>query len=80
MTRILPISLQQWTPGDMAMMDQRLTAVLSVDSDAAQPPLQLPERRTAFMATSGDLPTGWRLLDDDSRWKPCPIGVYVDLI
>lgn len=69
----------------MAIMDERLKIILatrtenSPDSsiDSHRPMDDDGSTMAAPLTGSAPLPSGWRLLNPASGWKPCPIGVYV---
>ncbi|KAG5653504.1 hypothetical protein H0H81_012714 [Sphagnurus paluster] len=65
----------KWIPEDIEIMDQRLNALLSSDlvPDISTPRSESLTRRTE---PASDVTQGWRLLDESSGWRPCPIGVY----
>jgi len=60
----------------MVIMDERLQAVLELKRRNASSPANPSRSQEAFRAQ--DLPSGWCVLDENSEWEPCPIGVYVD--
>jgi hypothetical protein len=72
------MSLQEWTANDIAVIQQRLNLLQSIDFDN-QPTESLPQQPRNGILSDHGLPPGWQLLDD-SRWKPCPIGIYVDVV
>ncbi|KAF9270560.1 Las1-domain-containing protein [Marasmius fiardii PR-910] len=70
-------SAAQWSTNDISVMNDRLNALLSVTSDT-----HTPEPEETVLSEEpltgggfGEL-SGWRLLDEPSGWRPCPIGVY----
>ncbi|THH12880.1 hypothetical protein EW146_g7287 [Bondarzewia mesenterica] len=76
----------EWNDSALAVMDERLKIVLSMRTertpDTDSPP-RLVEMDVDMDASQGrfngltTLPSGWRILGPGSRWKPCPIGVYI---
>lgn len=68
--------MQAWKDEDMLVMNRRLETLLSATHDAQRP--------AQMSIDSVDIPNfsapGWRLLDDRSGWKPCPIGVHRDAL
>jgi ribosomal biogenesis protein LAS1 len=72
---------RNWDHDDVAEMDKRLNALLSVELDGGvveveRPVLQQPQY--VKPASTASIAPEWRLLDHTTAWKPCPIGVYVD--
>ncbi|KIJ68797.1 hypothetical protein HYDPIDRAFT_82630 [Hydnomerulius pinastri MD-312] len=71
------ISAQQWHTSDLAKMDERLQILLSSDIQMAETDVE--DSRTSHHDSQwpqASRTTGWTLLDTQSNWKPCPIGVY----
>ncbi|KAJ7225899.1 Las1-like-domain-containing protein [Mycena pura] len=69
-------SLVQWTPDDISVMHERLTALMALpepDSTNADTPSSMD----GPVSTEATLAPGWRLLDSNSNWNPSPMGVYV---
>ncbi|KAK0233295.1 Las1-like-domain-containing protein [Armillaria fumosa] len=66
-----------WEDEDMLVMNHRLETLLDATHDTQRPPqmsgIDLIDNRN-FSAP------GWRLLDDRSGWKACPIGVHRDAL
>ena len=61
----------------MAVLDERLNAL--VPRDALMQPVvdDLYFQSIPTFPPDYSLPAGWRLLDSNSQWHPCPVGVYV---
>ncbi|KAJ7693686.1 Las1-like-domain-containing protein [Mycena rosella] len=68
--------IREWTSDDIAVMNERLTALLAVPETTADIPLSKLESLPVDVSDTVLAP-GWRLLDASSGWKPSPIGVYV---
>ncbi|TFK36790.1 Las1-like-domain-containing protein [Crucibulum laeve] len=67
-------STQSWEPSDLAVMNQRLAAMLNTQNTNLS-------NSSSSVATSTHQPIlralGWESLGDTLDWKPCPIGVYI---
>ncbi|KAK0456394.1 Las1-like-domain-containing protein [Armillaria borealis] len=67
-----------WKDEDMLVMDRRLETLLSATHEDAQRPARMSG---IDLVDNPDFSApGWRLLDDRSSWKPCPIGVHRDAL
>jgi ribosomal biogenesis protein LAS1 len=71
------IPVQQWQTHDLEEMGGRLKTLTGYDIEMADPDMsasitseQSPTGPQSFLAA------GWTLLDVDSNWSACPIGVY----
>ncbi|KAJ7596704.1 Las1-like-domain-containing protein [Mycena floridula] len=63
------VSSTEWNPEHIAVMNERLNVLLaSPDNEENVAPLLRP-------AMELEAP-GWRILDERSGWRPCPIGVH----
>jgi len=63
-----------WSPDDIDMMDQRLNSLLSASITFNH--LTASSSPSSPAKLVGDLIPGWRILDESSGWRPCPIGVH----
>ena len=63
----------------MAEMDERLSILLSLKLHEGESPAESPLQQSQALKpmSDGELVQGWRLLDERTGWRPCPIGVYV---
>jgi hypothetical protein len=66
----------------MQTMDRRLAALLSLEANGLptgpMSQTSLEESGPTQLEVVTSVPaTGWRLLDDRSGWKACPIGIHV---
>ncbi|KII86378.1 hypothetical protein PLICRDRAFT_287605 [Plicaturopsis crispa FD-325 SS-3] len=69
---------QDWDSDDISVMDDRLTALLALQTESA--PRPAPAADGGFPGSdtpSLSLAPGWRLLGEGDGWRPSPIGVYV---
>ncbi|KAG2123607.1 Las1-like-domain-containing protein [Suillus clintonianus] len=71
-----PMQLQNWDAGDLTVMNERLHSLMSLD-DGSHKYMDDPDSAptTSLPAQGSDIGE-WRLLDHQSGWKSCPIGVY----
>ncbi|KAJ7275427.1 Las1-like-domain-containing protein [Mycena haematopus] len=67
-------SLVRWNSDDISVMNERLATLLGVPESNVEEP---PARPDAVEMSDTEFAAGWRLLDANSSWKACPIGVYV---
>jgi hypothetical protein len=67
--------LKDWTSDDIAVMNERLATLLAVSENNTE---LHPSDTAAVEMSDTTLASGWRLLDVNSSWKMCPIGVYVE--
>lgn len=63
-------------------MTERLDKLLStaekqLDKDSVMEVEAVTKPTEAPSTSEAALPPGWRVLDEDTRWKPSPIGVFV---
>ena len=69
---------KNWNTGDMDVMDSRLETFLAMNAINTSSQLADEEVQVAGHTKITSVPVcGWRILDHNSNWKPCPIGVYV---
>lgn len=66
---------QEWNPDNISVMEERLKVLFSVtpeqsDTHHTTTPTPLSESTSRISAP------GWKLLEPNSGWKPCPIGVH----
>lgn len=66
--------LKDWTSDDIAVMNERLATLLAVSENNTE---LHPSDTAAVEMSDTTFTSGWRLLDANSSWKMCPIGVYV---
>lgn len=65
---------QTWQSDDMDVMDQRLNILLSANSPSVLKDLHLaPE--APVTGSEATIP-GWKYIDGNTDWKPCPIGMH----
>ncbi|KAH9921458.1 Las1-like-domain-containing protein [Fomitopsis serialis] len=86
MPRPVPSS-QTWQEADMLLMHERLSTLLSLQTEA--PSLEPNGRAEAvetqpvgepIVSPASRLPPGWRRVSRDDGWKPSPIGVFVPCV
>ncbi|KAG5339894.1 Protein LAS1 [Termitomyces sp. T112] len=66
------VNPSNWSSDDMSLMDQRLNTLLASDLSSSSKSAVSEEH---FQMTAEEI-SGWRLLDESSGWRPCPIGVH----
>ncbi|KAG6891085.1 hypothetical protein C0995_014175 [Termitomyces sp. Mi166 len=62
-----------WSSDDMSLMNQRLNNILTSDLD---PSSKYATSEEHLEMSVEEIP-GWQLLDENSGWRPCPIGVHL---
>ncbi|KAG1749642.1 Las1-like-domain-containing protein [Suillus paluster] len=68
-----PLRPQQWDAGDLTVMNERLQSLISLDDESQE---HMTSASTTSLPAQGPETSGWKLLDHQSSWKSCPIGVY----
>ncbi|KAG0699715.1 Las1-like-domain-containing protein [Suillus ampliporus] len=71
-----PLRPQQWDAGDLTVMNERLQSLMSLDDESQEYMTNPDSAPTTSLPAQGPETGGWRLLDHQSGWKSCPIGVY----
>lgn len=77
--RLPPNVFTEWRPDDLEVMAHRLDTLTSVDDTHDASALRAGAHTAAPVkegTTSANAAAGWRILDERSKWKPTPIGVY----
>ncbi|OAX43619.1 Las1-domain-containing protein [Rhizopogon vinicolor AM-OR11-026] len=71
-----PLPLQQWDAGDLTVMNERLHSLMSFGDDSQEHMDDSDALATTSLPVSDRQTGGWTLLDNQSCWKSCPIGIY----
>ncbi|KAJ6519442.1 Las1-like-domain-containing protein [Mycena sanguinolenta] len=66
--------VREWSSDDISVMNERLATLLAVPENNLE---ERPTHPDAVEMSDTEFALGWRLLDPNSGWKACPIGVYV---
>ncbi|KAF9015458.1 Las1-like-domain-containing protein [Cyathus striatus] len=65
---------QGWNSENIFVMEERLKALLTAPSIVKDTTMHVP---VSLSDVSSIDVVGWRLIDQRSSWKPCPVGVYI---
>jgi len=74
---------RNWNKSDMVEMHDRLNTLLSLKPHESHSPVQAQkssreQSQTLETSSQSGLACGWRLFDETTGWRPCPIGVFVN--
>ncbi|KAG6837887.1 hypothetical protein H0H93_013040 [Arthromyces matolae] len=72
----LDVQPSDWSLDDISAMDQRLNVLLSPDSGLSP---SRPASPSGNDVITTEEVAGWRLLHENSGWRPCPIGVHYSM-